>query len=205
MSDETFTQAQVDKIVRERLADMKQQRDTARDEAATYKKEHAAASKALDAATLKAERADAFEAQVAEVQGRFDAFKTRSGRESVIREALGDKYSKGAALGIIGEFGETEDAGDFGDFVAAQVDARSGLIGGLLGAKPDPVPENGAGAPVVPSAPSLPNIPTAPAMNGGAAGTPPAAPAYTPGSYAQAPAAEWASIAAGYGIKVKNT
>ena len=136
--DGLFTRAEVDKAVRERIKEMKDQRDTARDEAATFKKQHAESAKALEAATLKAERADGFEAQVAEVQGKLDAFKTRSGRESIIRDALGDKYSKGAALGIIGTFAETEDAGEFADYVSAQVESRSGLIGGLLGPATDP-------------------------------------------------------------------
>ena len=199
--DGLFTRAEVDKAVRERIKEMKDQRDTARDEAATFKKQHAESAKALEAATLKAERADGFEAQVAEVQGKLDAFKTRSGRESIIRDALGDKYSKGAALGIIGTFAETEDAGEFADYVSAQVESRSGLIGGLLGpaTDPDAPPTNGEPAPVrQPLAPA----PVAPSVNAGASGPAPVAgPTFGRGQIPNVPASDWNAYRESLGMK----
>ena len=73
MSDETFTQAQVDKIVRERLADMKQQRDTARDEAAkdleAANAKAAATASSLDAASADLARLDGELAEMREGMG----------------------------------------------------------------------------------------------------------------------------------------
>jgi hypothetical protein len=195
--DGMFTQAELEKAVRARTAEMKTQRDTARDEAATFKKQHAEAVKASDGFKVRAERADEYEAQVATVRGEFDAYKTRSGRQDVLRDALGGKYSKGAALGLMGEYGETEGAGEFPEWVAAQVAGRSGLIGALLG--PAEVPTNGAGTPAPAPAP------TAPSVNGGTGGAPPpAAPEFGRGQIASMPAADWAAYKAQLGMPVKT-
>jgi hypothetical protein len=202
MSDEdpgkTFTQDDLTRIVNERTKSM-------RAELAKRDKEIASLTKDRDEYKTLSDGKDALAEQLKQAHADLEAKQATWGKEKILGRVLGDAYDDGTAEFLIGRHAKTKDAGDFAEWVEAKADAREGVWKNILGPKADPVPENGAGAPVVPSAPSLPNIPTPPAMNGGAAGTPPAAPAFSPGSYAQAPAAEWASIAAGYGIKVKNT
>ncbi len=200
--DGLFTQAEVDKILRERLKPEKGKLDTARDEAAQYKAELAKVSKSLEAATLKASRADEFEADLTKARGDLEAKQGRWGNEKALMGVLGDKYDDDVAEVLIAKYGRLEDGGDFQAWATEQAESRSGLFGTLLGAKPEP-PTNGAGAPLVPQ--TTPTTPQAPAVNGGAGGAPPPAPAFSPGSIASSPAAEWAATRAEWGLPAKGT
>jgi hypothetical protein len=191
-----FSQAEVDKIVRERLNEMKAQRDTARDDAAELKKTAAALEK--DAASLRAraERADATEAELAKAREDLAAREGRWGSEKALMKVLGEKYDDDVAEVLIRKHAAAEDAPAFGEWAAAQAAERAGLFGTLLGA-----PQADATPAPKPGAVPAPVAPSAPAVNGGAGGAPPAGPAVQRGGIASMSDAEWAALKAQMGYR----
>lgn len=194
--DGLFSQAEVDKIVRDRLGEMKTQRDTARDEAAEFKKAAAALEK--DAASLKtrAERADATEAELVKAREDLAAREGRWGNEKALMTVLGDKYDDDVAEVLIRKHAAVEDAPQFAEWAASQATERAGLFGTILGP-----PAEAAASPGTPSPPIVPSRPAAPAVNAGAGGAPPAGPAIQRGGIASMPDAEWAALKATMGYR----
>ncbi len=194
--DGLFTQAEVDKAIRERLKEMKVQRDDARDEAATSKKALAAALKDAEPLKLKAERSDEFEAQLAKANQTLESERGRFGKVDALRDVLRDKYDSDAAELLIAKHAKAEDAGEFPAWAKAQADERAGLFGVLLGPKADVTPD----APAAPQAqpPAVPGF-APPAANAGTSGTAPA-PAPANVSPASQDAATWAATKQSLGL-----
>lgn len=175
--DGLFTQAEVDKIVRERLSEMKSQRDTARDEAAAFKKDLAAAQKTAEGLKSRADRADALSEELATLRADTESKSARWSKEKALLSTLGEKFDPDVADVLIAKHGRAEDAGEFGDWLAGQVKAREGMLGMLLGPAEQETPTLTPGPP---SAPVTPTTPVAPNVNNGAGSPPPPGPPGAP-------------------------
>ena len=194
MSDDSgFTQAQVDKIVKERLAEMKSQRDDARDAASKHEKAIAALTKERETLQVRAERADTFEAELTQARQEFEAAQGKWSKRDALRGVLNDKFDPDAAELLIAKHAKAEDAGEFGEWVKAQADERAGLFGLLLGAKEEAPPGE---QPPPPAAP--PGFAPPPSPNAGTRGAPPPAPAV--GSVAQMDAGAWTAFKQANGL-----
>lgn len=190
MSDDSgFSQAQVDKIVKERLAEMKAQRDSARDEAAEFKKQLTGVTKERDTLQVRAERADTFEAELTQARQEFESAKGTWSKRDALRGVLNDKFDDDAAELLIAKHSKAEDAGDFGEWAKAQAEERAGLFGLLLGEKPAADP---SAAPEVTPPQTPPGFAPPPPANRGAKGAPPPGPASV--SVSSMDAGAWAAF-----------
>jgi len=193
MGEGGMSQAAIDKIVNDRIADIKQQRDDARAQLAerdatigALKKEAGKLEKLVGAATPLQAEVDTLKAELASQAQGFEQRLAFTG-------VLGADYDADVAEFVSMRYGriEGDDRPAFADYLAAQASDASTLVGRLVGAQPAEAEGANGAAP-----------PAAPTPNRGAAQ--PRTPARQSTDVATASATQWEQMRQAAGLKPRG-
>jgi hypothetical protein len=184
-----MSQAAIDKIVSERIADYKAQRDEAR--AAIKERDDAIASLRSEYAKLEkvAGKAPEFEAQIAALQTELEGTRAGYEREKAFMTVLGPEYDPDLAELIALKHSriQGDDRPPLADYLKAQAADESSLVARFVTAK----------APAAEPPPQAPPTPNRGAL-------PSRTPAAQSGSVVEMGAAQWQEIRAKAGLAPKT-
>jgi len=177
MSDETFTKAQMESAIKERLAREKTKWDGERAELLTRA---TAAEKGAKGAEAMSAQLDTMRADLATSKERGDGLEQKVGRIGTLG---GKGIHGGEALTVADALFKASDEKDFGKWVDSQAEATW-----FTAYQPAPAAPPAPGEP--PPAPGAP-VPTPPKSNNGAITPPPPPDAFVVGSIASMDPAAW--------------